>query len=95
LNIKNLNTKPRLALLGASGLIAMGAFAGTTLVSRAATPPPSAQVAPAPAETPDASGTEAPETTGADKAEANEPALPGGGHDDAGATADHQFEGVE
>ena len=48
-----LKSKPRLALLGASGMIAAGALAGTAVISHAASPAPSAQVAPAPAETPD------------------------------------------
>jgi hypothetical protein len=97
-NIKNLKSKPRLMLLGASGMIAAGAFAGTTVISHAATPStPSpaapAQVAPAPTETPDTAGAETP--TVPEKPEANEPALAGGGHNDTGATADHQFDGVE
>jgi hypothetical protein len=97
-NIKNLKSKPRLMLVGASAMIAAGAFAGTTVVSHAATPStPSpaaaAQAAPAPTETPDTAGAETP--TVPEKPEANEPALPGGGHNDTGATADHQFDGVE
>jgi hypothetical protein len=52
-------------------------------------PPPSSSTANPGAEAPD-TGAEA--TT----EPANEPQLPGGGHADApGATADHQFEGVE
>src|ERR1700694_5447687 len=92
MNLKNLKQKPRLVLLGASGMIAAGAFAGTSVISHAASAPPSAQVAPAPAETPDAAGTEA---TAAEKPEANEPALPGGGHSDTGSNVDHQFDAVE
>jgi hypothetical protein len=95
MNLNFLKSKPRLALLGASGMIAAGALAGTAVISHAASPAPSAQVAPAPAETPDAPGTEAPETAGAEKPEANEPALPGGGNADTGSTVDHQFDGVE
>jgi hypothetical protein len=95
MNLNLLKSKPRLALLGASGMIAAGALAGTAVISQAASPTPSAQVAPAQAETPDAPGTEAPEVAGAEKPEANEPALPGGGHADTGSTADHQFDGVE
>ena len=100
MNLKYPKSKSRLALLGASGMIAAGAFAGATVISHAASPTPSAQVAPAqaapaPAETPDAPGTEAPEATGAEKAETNEPAIAGGGHNDTGSNADHQFDGVE
>jgi hypothetical protein len=95
MNLDFLKSKPRLALLGASGMIAAGALVGTTVVSHAATPTPSAQVTPGQAETADAPGTEAPETAAAEKPEANEPALPGGGHNDTGSNADHQFEGVE
>ena len=95
MNLKNLKQKPRLVLLGASGMIAAGAFAGTSVISHAASAPPSAQVAPAPAETPDATSTGAPEATAAEKPEANEPALPGGGHSDTGSNVDHQFDAVE
>ncbi len=95
MNLKYPMSKPRLALLGASGIIAAAAFAGTTVISHAATPTPSTQTAPTETASPEAPGTEAPETTGAEKPEANEPALPGGGNADTGSTADHQFDGVE
>jgi hypothetical protein len=88
MNLKYPLTKPRLALLGASGIIAGAAILGTTVISQAATP--TAQVAPA---TPDAPGAEAP--AAAEKPEANEPALPGGGHNDTAANADYQFDGVQ
>jgi hypothetical protein len=56
-------------------------------------PPPSSSTANPGAEAPD-TGAEA--TTEPANEPANEPQLPGGGHADApGATADHQFEGVE
>jgi hypothetical protein len=95
MNLKNLKSKSRLALLGASGMLVAGAVAGTTVISQAAAPTPSAQVAPAQSATPAAPGTEAPEAAGAKTPEANEPALPGGGHSDTGSTADHQYDGVE
>ena len=95
MNLNLLKTKPRLALLGASGMIAAGTFAGATVVSHAASPSPSAQVTPSQAETPDAPETGAPAAATAEKPEANEPALPGGGHNDTGSSADHQFDGVE
>jgi hypothetical protein len=91
MTIKHLKSKPRLALLGASGILAAGAIAGTTAVSQAATPSPAASAA-APA-APEA--TETPGTEAAEAPEANEPALPGGGHADTGGAVDHQFEGVE
>lgn len=95
MHLKFLKSKPRLALLGTSGMIAAAAFAGTAAVSHAATPPPSARVAPSQAETPDANGAEAPSVSGGEKPEANEPALAGGGHEDPGSNVDHQFDGVE
>jgi hypothetical protein len=103
MNLKYPKSKSGLALLGASGMIAAGAFVGTTVISHAATPTPSAQVTKAPAEapdaagtkTPEAAGTETPDAAGTEKPEANEPAIPGGGHNDTGANADHQFDGVE
>lgn len=93
MNLKYLKSKPRLALLGASGMITAGAFAGTTMISNAAPPPPSTLVAPAQAETPEATGTEAPAVAGAEKVEANEPTIAGGGHNDTGVNADHQADG--
>lgn len=95
MNLKYPKSKSGLALLGASGMIAAGAFVGTTVISHAATPTPSAQVTKAPAEAPDATGTETPDAAGTQKPDANEPSIPGGGHNDTGANADHQFDGVE
>ncbi|MDQ1391551.1 MAG: hypothetical protein QOF30_528 [Acidimicrobiaceae bacterium] len=71
-------------------------FASTSQAARSQvspTPPPSSSTANPGAEAPD-TGAEA--TTEPANEPANEPQLPGGGHADApGATADHQFEGVE
>jgi hypothetical protein len=93
MTLKDKMTRTRVALLGASGLLAAGAIAGTTVLSQAATSLPTApaQTTPAASEAPETPGTEAAPGT----PEANEPALPGGGHSDAGANADHQFDGVE
>jgi hypothetical protein len=95
MNLKNAKSKTRLALLGASGILAAGAVAGTTMISQAAAPTPSAQITPAPPATSVAPGTEAPEVAGATAPEVNEPALPGGGHSDTGSTADYQYDGVQ
>jgi hypothetical protein len=96
MNLKYPRSKSRAALLGASGLIAAGAIAGTTVLSHAASPTPSAQVAPAQSATTAAAATETPEVAGAaETPEANEPALPGGGHNDTGSTADQQYDGVQ
>ncbi|MDQ1357563.1 MAG: hypothetical protein QOJ52_351 [Acidimicrobiaceae bacterium] len=88
------------ALSGGSAAATVPAVVHFASASQAApsqvspTPPPSGS-------TVDAAGAEALDT-GADAVTesanepANEPQLPGGGHADApGATADHQFEGVE
>jgi hypothetical protein len=95
MTLKSLKSKPGLALFGASGMIAVAAFAGTTMITRAASPTPSTSAQAAPAE-----AAEAPEAPGTEKPEANEPALPGGGHADeapgaAESAVDHQFNGVE
>jgi hypothetical protein len=100
MTLKSLKSKPGLALFGASGMIAVAAFAGTTMITRAASPTPSTSAQAAPAEAAEAPGTEAPEAPGTEKPEANEPALPGGGHADeapgaAESAVDHQFNGVE
>jgi len=84
------------AILIVGGLSAMAASAPTPT----ATPQQQTQPAAEQGETADAAqaATGAAETTGATEAaaEANEPALPGGGHADAaGHNVDHQFEGVE
>jgi hypothetical protein len=91
-----LNLKRKLLLLGAP-VVLVGAGL-TTMAASAATPTPSAT----PTQQADKSGTaaetaEAPDTAAEAAAEANEPALPGGGHADSAtdANADHQFDGVE
>jgi hypothetical protein len=89
-----LNLKRKLLLIGAP-LVMVGAGL-STMAASAATPTPSAT--PSQAAEP-AGAAEAAETTTAAEAaaEANEPALPGGGHADSAtdANADHQFDGVE
>lgn len=71
------------AALAVGAIGSMSAYADTT-------PPATAA-----AEAADAT-TEAAEATTPETAEANEPALPGGGHADAnGANVDNQFDGVQ
>ena len=82
-----LNLKRKLLVIGAP-IVMVGAGL-TTMAASAATPTPSAT----PTQHADQSGSAAAEAA----AEANEPALPGGGHADSAtdANADHQFDGVE
>jgi hypothetical protein len=91
-----LNLRRKLLLLG-SPFVLVGAGL-TTMAASAATPTPSAT----PSQQAEKSGTaaeaaEAPDTAAEAADEANEPALPGGGHADSAtdANADHQFDGVE
>jgi hypothetical protein len=89
-----LNLKRKLLLIGAP-LVMVGAGL-STMAASAATPTPSAT--PSQAAEPAGAAEAAEPTTAAEAAaEANEPALPGGGHADSAtdANADHQFDGVE
>ena len=74
----------------AAAMLAVGALGGITAYAASSATP-----APATAQAPE-SGTEAPESTTPEQAEANEPELPGGGHDDGtAADVDNQFDGVQ
>lgn len=90
-----LNTLKRKLLLIGAPVVLVGAGL-TTMAASAATPTPTAtpQV-----EKPGtaAEAAEPADTAAEAAAEANEPALPGGGHADSAtdANADHQFDGVE
>ena len=89
-----LNLKRKLLLIGAP-IVMVGAGL-TTMAASAATPTPSAT--PSQAAEPAGAAEAAEPTTAAEAAaEANEPALPGGGHADSAtdANADHQFDGIE
>ena len=86
-----MNWKRKFAIVAVPTVLALAG--GSVVVLAAPSPNP-----PDPAST-TTSGTEpaeAPETA-AEKVEANEPNLPGGGHADnpADANADHQLEGIE
>jgi hypothetical protein len=84
-----MKTKKWLLTSIAAAMLAVGAVGG---IAYAATP---ANAPAAVAEAPE-SATEAPETNAPELAEPNEPALPGGGHDDgAAADVDYQFDGVQ
>ena len=78
-----------------AAMLAVGAIG--SISAYAETPPPATP----PAATPPAPGAPAaeaaePTTSASDVAEANEPALPGGGHADAdGTNVDNQFEGIQ
>jgi hypothetical protein len=97
--------KQTILLVGTPAVLFVGGLSAMAASSPAptTTPAPTQQTQPAsePAETADAaeSATGAAESqtgTAESAAEANEPALPGGGHADAvGQNVDHQFEGVE
>lgn len=80
MTLKFLKSKPGLALFGASGMIAAAAFAGTTVISKAA-PAPAATVTQStqaePADAPEAPGAEKPGTPGVD--------APGGTNDQSGS----------
>ena len=80
-----LNLRRKLLVIGAP-LVLVGAGL-TTMAASAATPTATAT----PSQQAEKQG------TAAEAAEANEPALPGGGHSDSAtdANADHQFDGVE
>ena len=94
-----LDWKRKLALIAVPAALAIG---GGSIAASAPSNTPSATQAQttqpaAPASQPEASGQS--ETgqseTGPEPVEANDPALPGGGHTDVGDQADHQFDGVE
>jgi hypothetical protein len=94
-----LNLSRKLLLIGVPVVLAGAGL--TTMAANAATPTPTAT----PSQQVENQGTEAADSTAAESddnaaepaAEANEPALPGGGHADSAtdANADHQFDGVE
>jgi len=94
-----LNLRRKLLLIGAP-VVLVGAGL-TTMAASAATPAPTAT----PSQQVEKRGTDAADSAAAEPAdsaaeaaaEANEPALPGGGHADSAtdANADHQFDGVE
>jgi hypothetical protein len=89
-----LNLRRKLMLIGAP-VVLVGAGL-TTMAASAATPTPTAT--PSQQAEPAGAAEAAEPTTAAEAAaEANEPALAGGGHADSAtdANADHQFDGVE
>ena len=97
-----LDWKRKLAMMAVPAVLAVGATAviahatGTpaasskTNVLLATTPSTATPATEAPGTT-----TEGPEATTPETVEANEPALPGGGHSDPAGQVDHQFEGTE
>lgn len=94
--------KQSILLVGTPAILAVGGLSSIAASAPTPTATPAQQTKPAagPAETTNAAeaATGAADTTGTAEtaAEANEPALPGGGHaDPAGQNVDHQFEGVE
>jgi hypothetical protein len=87
-----LNLKKKLMLIGAPAILVGAGL--TTMAASAATPTPTAT----PSQQVEKSGSGAEAAEPADTAaEANEPAMPGGGHADSAtdANADHQFDGIE
>ena len=83
-----MNVKKWLLGSTAAAVLAVGALGGITAYADSATP-----AAPAVAEAP---GSTAPESATPEVPEANDPALPGGGHDDGtAANVDNQFDGVQ
>ena len=83
-----MNVKKWLLGSTAAAVLAVGALGGITAYADSATPPlrPS----------PKPPGSTAPESTTPEVPEANDPALPGGGHDHGtAANVDNQFDGVQ
>jgi hypothetical protein len=90
-----LDWKRKLALIAVPAVLALGGASAVAFAAAPASRPSATQTQTtqaAPATRPDAAGQ--PET-GPEQVEANEPNLPDGGHTDAGAQADHQFDGAE
>jgi hypothetical protein len=87
--------KQTILLVGTPAILAVGAVSAMAASAPTPTATPTQQTQPAaePAETADAA--EPADTAAETAAEANESALPGGGHADVGENVDHQFEGVE
>jgi hypothetical protein len=86
-----MNLKKWLLGSSAAAVLAVGALGGIT--AYADTTIPASPAAPAVAEAPEST---APESTTPEVPEANDPALPGGGHDDGtAANVDNQFDGVQ
>ncbi|MHB8507172.1 MAG: hypothetical protein ACYDGR_00795 [Candidatus Dormibacteria bacterium] len=81
MTLKFLKSKPGLALFGASGMIAVAAFAGTTVVSHAADPTTPSQITQTKQAEP-ADTTEAPAKSGAASVDADGAAGP---NDQSGA----------
>jgi hypothetical protein len=81
------NVRRKLVLIAVPAVLALGAitYGSVALAESHPSGPASQSVAAESAEQPE---------TGAEQAEANEPALPGGGHADADNKADTQQEGV-
>jgi hypothetical protein len=94
-----LNLSRKLLLIGVPVVLAGAGL--TTMAANAATPTPTAtpsqQVEIQGSEAADSAAAELDDNAAEPAAEANEPALPGGGHADSAtdANADHQFDGVE
>lgn len=94
--------KRKFAMMAVPAVLAVGATAviAHATGTPAASPTKNVLMATTPSTTTpatEAPGTaaEAPETTTPEAVEANEPALPGGGHSDPAGQADHQFDGTE
>ena len=86
-----MKTKKWLLASIAAAMLAVGTVGGIAAYAAA----PTGNTATATAEAPE-TATEAPETGAPEQAEPNEPALPGGGHDDGtAADVDNQFDGVQ
>jgi len=81
MTLKFLKSKPGLALFGASGMIAAAAFAGTTVISKAAAPAHAATVT----QNTQAETADAPEAPEAAKSGAPAVDAPGGPNDQSGA----------
>jgi hypothetical protein len=80
-----------LLMPAAAAMLAAGMVGGIAAYADTGT----GTAAPTVAEAPETTN-EAPESTAPEQAEPNEPALPGGGHDDgANADVDNQFDGVQ
>ena len=81
-----------LLMPAAAAMLAAGMIGGIAAYADTGT---GTAAAPTVAEAPETTN-EAPESNAPEQAEPNEPALPGGGHDDgANANGDNQFDGVQ
>ncbi len=86
--------KAKLLALGAAGAILVGTMGGIAAVHAQADANPTPDTSAAAQQAPD--DTEATEVAGVETEEANEPALPGGGHQDQPEVdVQHEFVGIE